>query len=134
MNAGFSAEEEAFRAEVVELLADWRDLDAFLGQAGKWPRVKQLFRALGWSPVANPDDDMPTPPEFDEAIAYNLACKLRPEYGKPLEPDVVDFAQSGLALIRTSVEANTYARLELDLPRADAQRAFDGGAGFYRGW
>lgn len=91
-------------------------------------------RALGWSPVANPDDDMPTPPEFDEAIAYNLACKLRPEYGKPLEPDVVDFAQSGLALIRTSVEANTYARLELDLPRADAQRAFDGGAGFYRGW
>jgi alkylation response protein AidB-like acyl-CoA dehydrogenase len=47
VNAGFSAEEDAFRAEVAEFLADWRDLDAYLGQGGKWPRVKQLFRALG---------------------------------------------------------------------------------------
>lgn len=91
-------------------------------------------RALGWSPVANPADEMPTPPEFDEAIAYNLACKLRPEYGVSLDPDTIDFAKSGLALIRTTVEANTYARLELDLPRADSQRCFDGAAGFYRGW
>jgi alkylation response protein AidB-like acyl-CoA dehydrogenase len=47
VNAAFSPEEEAFRAEVVDFLRDWRDLDGFFGQGLVWPRVKQLFRALG---------------------------------------------------------------------------------------
>ncbi len=47
MNFAFSSEEEAFRAEVVEFLADWRDLDAFFLQGHQWERVKALFRALG---------------------------------------------------------------------------------------
>lgn len=91
-------------------------------------------RALGWSPVSNPADPMPTAPEFDEAIAYNLACKLRPEYGVTISPDTIEFAKSGLALIRTTVEANTYARLELDLPRADSDRFYGSLAAFNRGW
>jgi hypothetical protein len=47
VNAAFSPEEETFRAEVVAFLRDWRDLDGFFGQGHVWPRVKQLFRALG---------------------------------------------------------------------------------------
>ena len=47
MNSAFAPEEEAFRAEVREFLADWRDLDAFFLQGRKWPRVRALFRALG---------------------------------------------------------------------------------------
>jgi alkylation response protein AidB-like acyl-CoA dehydrogenase len=47
MNTAFSDEEEAFRAEVVEFLADYRDLDAFYLQGHKWERVKALFRAMG---------------------------------------------------------------------------------------
>ncbi|MFQ5417588.1 MAG: acyl-CoA dehydrogenase family protein [Myxococcota bacterium] len=47
MNFAFSPEEEAFRAEVVEFLADYRDLDAFFLQGHKWPRVRALFEALG---------------------------------------------------------------------------------------
>jgi len=47
VNFAFSPQEEAFRAEVVEFLADWRDLDAFFCQGHKWERVKSLFRALG---------------------------------------------------------------------------------------
>jgi hypothetical protein len=43
----FSAEEEAFRAEVVEFLAGWRDLDGFFCQGHKWERVRALFRAMG---------------------------------------------------------------------------------------
>lgn len=47
MRFAFSAEEEAFRAEVVEFLADYRDLDAFFQQGHKWPQVREFFRAMG---------------------------------------------------------------------------------------
>ena len=47
MRIRFSAAQEAFRAEVVAFLSEWRDLDAFFGQGHRWERVKQLFRAMG---------------------------------------------------------------------------------------
>ncbi len=47
MNFRFSGEEEAFRAEVVEFLEDYRDLDAFFCQGHKWPQVRELFRSMG---------------------------------------------------------------------------------------
>ena len=47
MRIRFSAAEEAFRAEVVAFLADWRDLDAFFCQGHRWARVRELFRAMG---------------------------------------------------------------------------------------
>jgi alkylation response protein AidB-like acyl-CoA dehydrogenase len=47
MNPGFSAEEERFRAEVREFLADWNDLDAYFLQGHRWERVKAFFRAMG---------------------------------------------------------------------------------------
>lgn len=56
--------------------------------------------AMGWSNVANPSDVMPVPEEAEEAIAYNLALRLRGEYGASLDPDTVAFAQSGLNALR----------------------------------
>jgi alkylation response protein AidB-like acyl-CoA dehydrogenase len=47
VNLAFSQEEEAFRAQVRECLADFRDLDGFFGQGLWWPRVAELFRAFG---------------------------------------------------------------------------------------
>jgi len=47
VNYRFSREEESFRAEVREFLADYRDLDGFFGQDQKWDRVKAMFRAMG---------------------------------------------------------------------------------------
>ena len=47
MRFRFSDEEERFRGEVVQLLAGWRDLDGFFRQGRQWPRVRDLFRALG---------------------------------------------------------------------------------------
>lgn len=47
MNFAFSPEEEAFRAEVIEFLADYRDLDAFYLQGHRWPQVKALFEGMG---------------------------------------------------------------------------------------
>jgi 3-oxocholest-4-en-26-oyl-CoA dehydrogenase alpha subunit len=84
VNPVFSAQEEAFRAEVVEFLADYRDLDAFFLQGHKWPQVKELFRAmgergwlsLGW-PAAAGGAGLPPSYEFilwDE-VAYARAAR-----------------------------------------------------------
>jgi alkylation response protein AidB-like acyl-CoA dehydrogenase len=80
----FSAAEEAFRAEVVAFLAEWRDLDAFFGQGRRWERVKQLFRAMGargWLSLGWPDDargpELPLAQEYilwDE-VAYARAAR-----------------------------------------------------------
>ncbi|WP_372362904.1 packaged DNA stabilization gp4 family protein [Xanthomonas sp. NCPPB 1325] len=56
--------------------------------------------ALGWQSVENPAETLPAPPEAEQAIAYNLAMMLRPEYGANLEPDVVQTANDGLAELR----------------------------------
>lgn len=56
--------------------------------------------ALGWSRVSKPDDVLPAPEDAEEAIAYNLAVRLRPEYGATLEPDVIGMASDGLSLLR----------------------------------
>lgn len=55
---------------------------------------------LGWSDVDNPDDLLPAPPEAEEAIGYNLALRLRANYGATLDQDVVQFAQDGLASLK----------------------------------
>jgi alkylation response protein AidB-like acyl-CoA dehydrogenase len=59
VNPTFTAEEEAFRAEVIAFLADYRDLDAFFLQGHRWPRVREFFAALGergWLSLGWPRD------------------------------------------------------------------------------
>lgn len=102
MNFGFSREEEAFRAEVTEFLADYRDLDAFFLQGHKWQRVRELFEAmgqrgwlsLGW-PVAAGGSGAPISHEFilwDEVayaraarnpLASGIVAKTIARYGTP---------------------------------------------------
>lgn len=55
--------------------------------------------ALGWLDVANPADTLPAPPETEEALAYNLAVRLRPEYGASLDGDVVGIAKYSLSCL-----------------------------------
>ncbi|MEN8161125.1 MAG: acyl-CoA dehydrogenase family protein [Myxococcota bacterium] len=57
MRSLFGPEEQAFRQDVRAFLADWSDLDAFLCHGPVWPRVAELFRALGergWLALAWP--------------------------------------------------------------------------------
>lgn len=77
--------------------------------------------SLGWSPVSAGSDTLPAPVEAEEAIAFNLAVKLRPEYGVTLAPDVVEFARQGLARVQADVYALDYSRLTLDLPDGEMQ-------------
>jgi alkylation response protein AidB-like acyl-CoA dehydrogenase len=47
VNFRLAPEEEAFRQEARTFLAAWADVDGFFLQGTHWPRVRQLFRALG---------------------------------------------------------------------------------------
>ena len=56
--------------------------------------------ALGWNDVENMDEDLPAPPEAEEPIIYNLAMRMRPLFGKALEPDVLAMARNGRNQLR----------------------------------
>lgn len=69
-------------------------IEALNGMMTRW---EANTLSLGWSNVENPSDEMPAPDEALDAIAYNLAMRLRPEYGTTLDPDTIDMARRGLA-------------------------------------
>jgi hypothetical protein len=48
--------------------------------------------AMGWTPVVNPSDTMPTPDYLNGAIYYNLAIELAPDYGVSASNEVVNRA------------------------------------------
>lgn len=56
--------------------------------------------ALGWVPVTAADTPLPVPVEAEEALAYNLAVRLRSEYGVQLAGDVIEMARQGLAALQ----------------------------------
>jgi hypothetical protein len=70
--------------------------------------------ALGWTDVALPTDTMPCPDEALEAICFNLAKTLRPEYGVEMGPDAMQMASDGLAKLRADWMARTYERNTYD--------------------
>lgn len=72
--------------------------------------------ALGWQDVQNPSEDIPSPAEADQAIVFNLALTLRPEYGASLDPDVIAMAQEGLAALRRDVLVANPIELRKRLP------------------
>ena len=84
MNVTFSGEEEAFRAEVVAFLEDYRDLDGFFLQGHKWERVEALFRAMGargWLSLTWPEahGGLAKPPTYEyilwDEVAYARAAR-----------------------------------------------------------
>ena len=87
--------------------------------------------SVGWVPVDSGSDTLPAPPEAEEAIAYNLALRLRPEYGVALSADVIEMAREGMGRIQADVYAVDYSRLTLDLPegvnRLGSLQAFERG-------
>lgn len=72
-------------------------LSALNAMAARW---EANGIALGWTAVNDPDDPLPVPVEAEEALAYNLAVRLRSEYGLALEGDVIELARDGLSLLR----------------------------------
>jgi len=102
VNPHFSPEEEAFRSEVVEFLADYRDLDAFFLQGHKWERVKALFRAMGergWLSIGWP---------------VELGGAARPLATEYILWDEVGYARAARNPLASGVVAKTIARYGTD--------------------
>lgn len=73
------------------------------------------------TPLPAPSDggtEMSTPPEYNQAIIYNLACLLATSYGVQASPDVRVVAQTALNTIRI---ANTQIST-LQMPKAVSGR------------
>lgn len=88
--------------------------------------------SLGWSDVVRTQDDMPTPPETDEAVGANLAVRLAAKYGVQVSATTVALATEGVSLIRAMIANNDYSRCSYgDLPRGTGQRS---GAGWRQGF
>ena len=74
--------------------------------------------ALGWANVDAVDDTMPSPAEAEEAIVYNLACKLAPEYAIPAAmPAIADMARTALMELRRDRITEMPLTLDCSLPR-----------------
>ena len=81
MNLALTADQEAFRREVVAFLDDWRHVRGFLAQDRRWEQVRAFFAALGergWLSLAWPCDagGLGRPP-FDEFLLWDEIAYAR---------------------------------------------------------
>lgn len=83
--------------------------------------------AMGWQPVVNPSDVLPFPEEAEEAVAYNLAVRLAPEYGTDIAPAVIGGAISFLDDLRRDQAVATPIRPILAVPVPDTIGVYSGG-------
>jgi hypothetical protein len=78
--------------------------------------------SLGWTPVVSPEDEMPIPVEAEQAVAYNLAMTIAPEYGVSPLPSVAQGAVSGMNdLLRDQAVATPIMPI-LDAPELGGRR------------
>lgn len=83
--------------------------------------------ALGWQPVDNPSDELPFPEEAEEAVAYNLAVRLAPEYGTEISQMVGFGAEQFLNELRRDQAVATPIRPTLAVPFPDRTSVHSGG-------
>lgn len=81
--------------------------------------------ALGWT-AQTLSGTMPSPDEAEEAIVYNLAVRLAPEYGVPEAFGIItDMARTFLAELRRDRLTEMPLRQASDLPTAVRQGYWD---------
>lgn len=100
-------------------------IEAMNAMCTRWEANGQ---SLGWSNVSNPSQEMPSPPELDSCIAFNLALEVAPEYD--VQPSVIVMTRAGefVADLRRDNEVATPIQPILDVP-------IPTGGGAYRlGW
>jgi hypothetical protein len=97
-----------------------------LGSIFLWPKptVNRSMAVYLWRQLttwATVQTNLTLPDGYEEAVVYNLAIRLTPEYGGQASPEVIDVARSSKSLVmRMNTEIPT---LDLD-PRCPGQRTW----------
>lgn len=77
--------------------------------------------SLGWQDAVAITTANILPAEATEAVAYNLALTLAPEYGVALGQDIFACARDGKAFLMGDIALSDGFRLSYDLPRAESE-------------
>ena len=78
---------------------------------------------MGFSPLSAATATISIPVENEEAVVFNLAVTMEPEFGKPLDPRVIKKADDGLrALEREVIKPVVKCS---DLPGSEVGSAYD---------
>lgn len=105
-------------------------IEALNAMCTRWEANGQAF---GWSDVSNPSQELPSAPEYDALLAFNLAIEVAPEYDASVSIQVAQRALDLLAELRRDNEVATPIEAILDVP---TPTGIDGAwrFGFPGGW
>lgn len=79
--------------------------------------------SMGFSALSAATSTIPIPVENEEAVAFNLAVKMAPEFGKVSPPDVAALAREGLAALERDVIKPV--PVCFDLPQSESLAAYN---------
>jgi hypothetical protein len=89
-----------------------------------WPVPTQSIDIIAWvwqaiqTGFTDPSVTLSFPPGYAEAIRYNLACKLAPEWGRELRDDVIEEAMRTKAAIKRLNKPRLYLSCDAALTPA----------------
>lgn len=97
-----------------------------------WPVPSGIQNVVlySWKPLTTWTDvttDVTFPPGYEEALVYNLAIRLAPEYGKSVTPDVASIAAASKASIKRMNHNSSYLQVDR------AIQSQSGGFNYYTG-
>jgi hypothetical protein len=69
---------------------------------------------------------MGLPPEFDEALMYNLACRMRTLYQMPADAQLIGLARAGMGTIRSANAQIPLLKMPTGLSRGGRFNVFSG--------
>lgn len=99
--------------------------DALSAMNGMLTRWEANGLTMGFSPVSAAGSTVPVPAEINDAVAYNLAIRLAPEYGYPIPAEVAAIAESTLRDLQR--DATSVPRLDTGTPRTRGVFDFNSG-------
>lgn len=74
--------------------------------------------------ISTLDDDISLPPGYERALVYNLSIDLAPEYGRPIDPIVMQTASESKSSIKRSNVRPSYLKIT-DVPAGRPSRGFN---------
>lgn len=99
-----------------------------LAKINLWPVPSAANNLIlySWKPLTTFTDATSTldlPPGYDEAVHYNLAKRFAPEYGKMLDPNILEMAAESIANLKRMNVVPLY--LDIDQALKPNQRLFN---------